>query len=113
MACTEVAGIGRVVTIKDLRHTCASLMHTAGRSAKEVKEQLGHSKIAMTLDTHTHLFDQGRDPRILGQLLTTKLSNSTSAAFSAPVAAKRPTVPAGSGLSSSVHSTTFSPLTKS
>lgn len=55
------AGVDRVTTIKDLRHTCASLMHAAGRSAKEVKEQLGHSTIAMTLDTYTHLFDEGRD----------------------------------------------------
>lgn len=36
-------------------------MHKAGRSAEEVKEQLGHSTIAMTLDTYTHLFDEGRD----------------------------------------------------
>ena len=36
-------------------------MHAAGRSPKEVKEQLGHSTIAMTLDTYTHLFDQNRD----------------------------------------------------
>jgi integrase len=57
----EESGVSREVTIKDLRHTCASLMHAAGRSAKEVKEQLGHSTIAMTLDTYTHLFDEGRD----------------------------------------------------
>jgi len=57
----DEAGLDRVTTIKDLRHTCASLMHAAGRSAKEVKEQLGHSTIAMTLDTYTHLFDEGRD----------------------------------------------------
>ena len=57
----DEAGVDRVTTIKDLRHTCASLMHAAGRSAKEVKEQLGHSTIAMTLDTYTHLFDEGRD----------------------------------------------------
>ncbi|MFN2588762.1 MAG: tyrosine-type recombinase/integrase [Actinomycetota bacterium] len=57
----EAAGISDEVTIKDLRHTCASLMHAAGRSPKEVKEQLGHSTIAMTLDTYTHLFDEGRD----------------------------------------------------
>lgn len=55
------AGLDRIITIKDLRHTCASLMHAAGRSPKEVKEQLGHSTIAMTLDTYTHLFDEGRD----------------------------------------------------
>ena len=36
-------------------------MQAADRSAKEVKEQLGHSSIAMTLDTYTHLFDEGRD----------------------------------------------------
>ena len=57
----DASGVDRVTTIKDLRHTCASLMHAAGRSAKEVKEQLGHSTIAMTLDTYTHLFDEGRD----------------------------------------------------
>lgn len=57
----DQAGVDRVTTIKDLRHTCASLMHAAGRSPKEVKEQLGHSTIAMTLDTYTHLFDEGRD----------------------------------------------------
>lgn len=57
----DAAGISRVTTIKDLRHTCASLMHAAGRSPKEVKEQLGHATIAMTLDTYTHLFDEGRD----------------------------------------------------
>jgi integrase len=57
----DAASIDRIVRIKDLRHTCASMMHAAGRSAKEVKEQLGHSTIAMTLDTYTHLFDQGRD----------------------------------------------------
>jgi integrase len=57
----DQARVDRVTTIKDLRHTCASLMHAAGRSAKEVKEQLGHSTIAMTLDTYTHLFDEGRD----------------------------------------------------
>lgn len=57
----DAAGVDPVTTIKDLRHTCASLMHAAGRSAKEVKEQLGHSTIAMTLDTYTHLFDESRD----------------------------------------------------
>ena len=57
----DEAGVDRVTTIKDLRHTCASLMHAAGRSAKEIKEQLGHSTIAMTFDTYTHLFDEGRD----------------------------------------------------
>jgi integrase len=57
----DAAGVDRVTTIRDLRHTCATLMHAAGRSPKEVKEQLGHSTIAMTLDTYTHLFDEGRD----------------------------------------------------
>jgi len=56
----DAASIDKSVTIKDLRHTCASLMHAAGRSAKEVKEQLGHSTIAMTLDTYTHLHRPNR-----------------------------------------------------
>jgi hypothetical protein len=45
---------------------CASLMHTAGQIGEGGERAAGHSTIAMTSDIHTHLFDQGENPRILG-----------------------------------------------
>jgi integrase len=73
----DAAGVDRVTTIKDLRHTCASLMHAAGRSAEEIKEHLGHSTIAMTFDTYTHLFDEAgtRSPK---QRLNTSINRLRS-----------------------------------
>jgi len=40
-----------------LRHTCASILNELGLSAKDIQETLGHSNIATTLDTYTHLYD--------------------------------------------------------
>jgi integrase len=39
----------------DLRHTCATLLLTQGVHPKVVQELLGHSTIAMTLDTYSHV----------------------------------------------------------
>jgi len=39
----------------DLRHTFASLMLLAGTHAKIVSEMLGHSSVAFTLDTYSHV----------------------------------------------------------
>jgi integrase len=39
----------------DLRHTCATLLLTKGVHPKIVSEQLGHSSIAITLDTYSHV----------------------------------------------------------
>ncbi len=39
----------------DLRHTCASLLFHLGWSMKDVSEWLGHSTIAITMDTYTHI----------------------------------------------------------
>jgi integrase len=47
------AGLG--VRFHDLRHTCASLMLLAGVHPKIVSEMLGHSTVAITLDTYSHV----------------------------------------------------------
>jgi integrase len=47
------AGVPRI-RIHDLRHTHASLALSAGIHPKVVQERLGHSAVAMTLDTYSH-----------------------------------------------------------
>jgi integrase len=42
--------------LHDLRHTAASLARASGADMKEIMERLGHSSIALTIDTYTHLF---------------------------------------------------------
>lgn len=39
----------------DLRHTCATLLLLAGENPKVVSERLGHSTVALTLDTYSHV----------------------------------------------------------
>jgi hypothetical protein len=39
----------------DLRHTCATLLLTKGVHPKVVSQMLGHSSIAITLDTYLHV----------------------------------------------------------
>ena len=43
------------IRFHDLRHTCATLLLTKGMHAKIVSEMLGHSSIAITLDTYSHV----------------------------------------------------------
>ena len=43
------------VRLHDLRHTHASLMLRAGTHLKVVQERLGHSTIAITADTYSHV----------------------------------------------------------
>jgi integrase len=45
----------KVIRLHDARHTHASLMLKAGIHPKIVQERLGHSTIAMTLDTYSHV----------------------------------------------------------
>jgi len=42
------------VRFHDLRHTCATILLTKGIQPKIVSEMLGHSSIAITLDTYSH-----------------------------------------------------------
>jgi len=48
-------GIDRSFRFHDLRHTHASQLLMAGVNPKIVQERLGHSTIAMTLNTYSHL----------------------------------------------------------
>jgi integrase len=43
------------VRFHDLRHSCATLLLTKGVHPKIVSEMLGHSSIAITLDTYSHV----------------------------------------------------------
>ena len=48
----ERAGVPKI-RFHDLRHTCATLLLTRGVHPKIVQELLGHSTIAITLDTYS------------------------------------------------------------
>jgi integrase len=50
----EDAGIPRI-RFHDLRHSHASHLLQAGVHPKIVQERLGHSSIAVTIDTYSHL----------------------------------------------------------
>jgi integrase len=44
--------------VYDLRHTCASLLLAQGVHMRVVMEILGHSQIAMTMNTYSHVTAQ-------------------------------------------------------
>lgn len=58
----EKAGLPDI-RFHDLRHTCATLLLGRGVHAKLVQELLGHSTIAVTLDTYSHVLP-GMDDRL-------------------------------------------------
>jgi integrase len=45
----------RRIRLHDLRHTCATLLLAQGVPARVVMEILGHSQIAVTMNTYTHV----------------------------------------------------------
>ncbi|MCR8980566.1 tyrosine-type recombinase/integrase [Brevibacillus laterosporus] len=45
----------RYIRFHDLRHTCASLLLSAGTHPKIVQEMLGYSSIKVTLDLYSHM----------------------------------------------------------
>jgi integrase len=53
-ALVDRAGL-RYVRLHDLRHTCASLLLAQGVPARIVTETLGHSAIAVTMNTYSHV----------------------------------------------------------
>ena len=46
------------IRIHDLRHTNASLMLKQGVSMKVASERLGHSKIGITMDLYSHIYEE-------------------------------------------------------
>ena len=65
----------------DLRHTCAALLISQGRSMEEVKRHLGHSSIRVTSDRYGHLFPEARQALADG---LDEAMRSGSAAWSRP-----------------------------
>ncbi len=61
------------VRFHDLRHTCATLLLTKGIHPKIVQEMLGHSTIAITLDTYSHVLPnlQGEAVRAMDSFFET------------------------------------------
>ena len=47
--------LGIRARLHDLRHTSASLLLAAGVNARVISARLGHSTVAFTLDTYSHL----------------------------------------------------------
>ncbi|CAA9332199.1 MAG: Phage integrase, site-specific tyrosine recombinase, partial [uncultured Chloroflexia bacterium] len=56
-----VAGLPHSVRLYDLRHTHATLLLKAGVHIKIVSERLGHSSIALTADTYSHVLPGMQD----------------------------------------------------
>jgi integrase len=61
------------VRFHDLRHTFASLMLLRGVSAKVISEALGHSSVAFTMDTYSHIIDGMQEDamKLLDEVLPT------------------------------------------
>jgi integrase len=49
------------IRFHDLRHTCATLLLSKNVNPKVVSEMLGHSSIAITLDTYSHVLPDMQD----------------------------------------------------
>ncbi|SDF31531.1 tyrosine-type recombinase/integrase [Sporolituus thermophilus] len=73
----KTAGIPETVTYHDLRHTHATMLLLKGIPVKVVSERLGHSTIAMTLDTYSHVLPAMQDAAVkaLEGVFTGKSSN--------------------------------------
>lgn len=49
------------IRLYDLRHTCATLLLSAGENPKIVSERLGHASVTLTLDTYSHVLPDMQD----------------------------------------------------
>jgi integrase len=49
------ANLSPIFRLYDLRHSCATLLLSAGENPKVVSERLGHASIVLTLDTYSHV----------------------------------------------------------
>ena len=55
------ANLPQKTRFHDLGHTCATLLLTKNVNPKVVSEMLGHSNIAITLDTYSHVLPNMQD----------------------------------------------------
>lgn len=51
----KVAKLPETLNLYSLRHSCATLLLSAGVNPKIVSERLGHASIVLTLDTYSHV----------------------------------------------------------
>lgn len=51
----KTAQLNEKLRLYDLRHTCATLLLSAGENPKVVAERLGHASVVLTLDTYSHV----------------------------------------------------------
>lgn len=56
----EAAGL-KYIRIHDFRHSCVSLLINSGASPVMVAKYMGHTKIDVTLNTYSHLFESALD----------------------------------------------------
>jgi integrase len=49
------AGLPETLRLYDLRHTCATLLLSAGVHPKVASERLGHSSVTLTMDVYSHV----------------------------------------------------------
>lgn len=49
------AKLSTELRLYDLRHSCATLLLSAGENPKVVSERLGHASIVLTLDIYSHV----------------------------------------------------------
>lgn len=76
VALLDCAGLRRV-KLHDLRHTCASLLLAQGVAPRVVMELLGHSAIAVTMNTYSHVIPALQDES--AQQMDALLSTHTTA----------------------------------
>ena len=53
------AGVSKI-RFHELRHTCGTIMGSAGVDPKYAQDRLGHADISVTLNTYTHVLSDGR-----------------------------------------------------
>ena len=70
----RVAGLPDSVTLHSLRHTHATQLLAAGVDAKTVSKRLGHSSVAFTLQTYTHVLNEMENTAAdaIGAILSSK-----------------------------------------
>jgi len=54
----RASGVPETIRLYDLRHSCATLLLSAGENPKIVSERLGHASITLTLDVYAHVLPE-------------------------------------------------------
>ncbi|MGA3487368.1 tyrosine-type recombinase/integrase [Micromonosporaceae bacterium DT55] len=55
LACDSGSRRPALVALHDLRHACATFLLASGASPRTVMKTLGHSQIALTMNTYAHV----------------------------------------------------------